>query len=77
MSRTFFDEDLLTWEAYPSGSRRGGSERPAIVFRCVTDRSARALYVDTEGDAADAERFVHTAPESELRALLARAKRLP
>lgn len=77
MSRTFTDDDLLTWEAYPSGSRRGASERPAIIFHCVTDLATRARYVDTDGDAADAERLVNTVAAEELRAMLARALRLP
>jgi len=76
MSRTFTDDDLLTWEAYSSGSRRG-ADRPAIIFRCLTDRAARARYIETEGDGAHSERLVNTVPLAELRAMLARAQPLP
>lgn len=77
MSRTFTDDDLLTWEAYSSGSRRG-ADKPAIIFRCLSDRAARARFIETEeGDGALPERLVETVPLSELRVLLARAQPLP
>ena len=73
MSRTFTDDDLLTWEAYSSGSRRG-ADKPAIIFRCLTDRAARARFIETEGHS---DRLVSTVPLAELRAMLARAQPLP
>jgi hypothetical protein len=77
MSRTFVDEELLVWEVYPSGSRRGFSEKPAVIFLCRSDRSARARFIEMAGDVADAERTVTTLPDAELRELLRTAQRLP
>lgn len=76
MSRTFTDDDLLTWEAYSSGSRRA-ADKPAIIFRCLSDRAARARYVETDGDGAYSQRLVNTVAVAELRAMLARAQPLP
>ena len=39
MSRTFVDENLHTWEVFPSGGRFGLPERPKIVFLCLSDLS--------------------------------------
>ena len=72
MSRKFVDDDLLTWEAYSSASRRVG-DRPAILFLCLSDLSARARFVELDGDSAQTERLVHTLSDAELRALLSRA----
>ncbi len=77
MSRTFVDHGLLEWEVYPSGSRRGLAVQSAIIFRCTSDRSRRARFIETEGDVADAERAVRTLPEDRLRGLLADSREVP
>jgi hypothetical protein len=66
MSRTFLDENLLTWEAYPSGGPFGFSDRPFIVFNCLSNRMLRPRYVSTVGDEADAERTVELASDEQL-----------
>ena len=77
MSRTITDADLQIWEVYPSGSRRGFADDAIIVFRCVSDRSLRARFVQIGGDAADAQTVVSTRTEEELLRLFAEAKPLP
>ena len=77
MSRTITDADLLVWEVYPSGSRRGFADDTVIVFRCVSDRSLRARFVQIGGDAADAQSAVTTLPDQALLRLLGETKPLP
>lgn len=74
MSRTFLDENLLTWEVFSSGGKFGLPERPKIVFLCLSDPSpaSRGRYVILQdGDAADAQEVVSTASDDRLRELLA------
>jgi hypothetical protein len=66
MSRTFLDGDLRTWEVFASASKRGYSEQPRIVFHCMTDRTIRSRFIDTDGDQADAERAVIMVPVHDL-----------
>jgi hypothetical protein len=74
MSRTFHDENLLVWEAYPSGSRRGFADDPMIIFHCTTDRALRSRFVEVPGDVADAELAVITASDARLLEWLAAAR---
>ena len=76
MSQTFTDEDLLTWEAFPSGGRFGLSIRPKVIFHCLSDRSRRPRFVQIQGDEADAEELVHESQIERLRQLLAESKEL-
>ena len=74
MSRTFLDENLLTWEVYPSGGPSGYSERPFIVFNCLSNRMLRPRYVSSVGDEADAERMVESASDEQLLAMFKRSE---
>lgn len=70
MSRTFQDRDLMVWEVYPSAGDFGYSERPHLVFNCLSDRLLHPRFVELEGDEADAERLVADSSEPQLSALL-------
>jgi hypothetical protein len=70
MSRTFLDDNMLTWEAYPTGGPHGYTDRPFIVFNCLSNRMIRPRYVSTVGDVADAERRVDLASAEELLRML-------
>jgi hypothetical protein len=70
--RTFLDDNMLTWEAYPSGGPHG-SEQPFIVFNCLSNRMLRPRCVQTDGDEADAERMVLEASNEKLQEMLRRA----
>lgn len=74
MSRTFQDENLLVWEVYPSGSRRGFADDPVIIFHCVTDRALRSRFVEVPGDVADAQLAVMTASDARLQEWLVAAR---
>jgi hypothetical protein len=77
MSRTFLDDELRVWEVYPSGSRRGFAEKPAVIFLCISDRALRARFVDMDGDVADAERSTAILPDQKLKEMLNAAQALP
>jgi hypothetical protein len=70
MSRTFTDEDLLSWEAFASAGRSGLADHVRVVFHCISDPHQRARWVPGQGDEADAEAAVHSMSDDELRALL-------
>jgi hypothetical protein len=70
MSRTFTDENLLTWEAFASAGSSGLATGPRVVFHCISDPLRRPRYVAQGGDEADAEGAVHTMPVDDLRAML-------
>ncbi len=74
MARTFLDENLLIWEAYPSGGSFGYATNPHIVFNCLSNRALRPRYVKTTGDEADAEQKIALASEEELRQLFKKAE---
>lgn len=76
MSRTFVDDDLLTWEAYASGGPFGLPERPKVMFHCLSHPDQRARYVVHNGDNADAQEMVHSVPDDRLRELLRRSQPL-
>ena len=76
MSQTFTDENLLTWEAFASGGRFGLSIRPKVIFHCLSDPSARARFVEVQGDEADAEELVRESQIERLRQMLKEAKEL-
>ena len=75
--QTFQDENLLVWEAYPSGGRHGFSENANIAFHCLSDASIRPRFIMHRGDSADAGRSVREATPEALLALLHRAAPLP
>lgn len=77
MSRTFTDENLLTWEAYASGGKFGLAIRPSIMFQCISEPFRRARFVKQPGDEADAGETVAEAPEDRLRELLRQSEELP
>ena len=70
MSRTFIDNNLLTWEAYASGGKFGLAIRPKIVFHCISEPERRARHVTREGDEADAEQTLSEIQDEQLRTLL-------
>ena len=70
MSRTFTDENMLTWEVYPTGGPFGFADQPFVVFNCLSNRMLRPRYVSTVGDEADAERKISLASNEELLAML-------
>jgi len=76
MSQTFTDDNLLTWEAFASGGRFGLSVRPKVIFHCLSDPSARARFVEVQGDEADAEEMIHDSQVARLRDLLKESKEL-
>lgn len=76
MSRTFLDEDLLSWEAYASGGEFGLPDHPKIVFHCLSDPDRRARYVIHDGDNADAEEVVYDAPDTRLLEMLRESRPL-
>jgi len=74
MARTFQDRDLLVWEVYPSAGDHGYSQRPHLVFNCLSERTARPRFVELDGDEADGEKLTATATDDDLRTLFERAK---
>jgi hypothetical protein len=70
MSRKILDKNFLTWEVYASG---GPSDKPNIVFNCLSNRMIRPRYVRAEGDEADAERVVSEASNEQLQQMLIEA----
>ena len=73
MSRLITDENLLIWEAYPSGGRFG-AVTPHVVFHCLSNRAMRPRFVIMEGDEADAERTVLKASNEQLLEMLRKAR---
>lgn len=76
MSRTFTDENLLTWEAYASGGKYGLAVNPSIVFHCLSEPERRARFVTRPGDEADAEETVAEMPDEKLRGLLRQSEEI-
>ena len=76
MSRVFTDENLLTWEVYPSGGKFGLPENPKIVFQCLSEPNRRPRYVVHSGDEVNAEELVHGASDDQLRALVGTSREL-
>lgn len=76
MSRTFTDDDLMVWEAFPSGGRFGMAGGPKIIFHCVSNPDSRPRYVQGTGDEADAESLVNEAPDDKLRTMLRESREL-
>ncbi len=78
MRRTFFDQNLLEWEAYVSGGQPGTRAAARIYFNCLTDRTRRPLFVTHEGgDVVGAHRALAAFETAGLVALLDRAEPLP
>ena len=73
MSRTIQDANLLEWEVFASAADSGFSERPQIVFNCLTNRMLRPRVVELAGDVADAERLIAKGTQADLTALFQRA----
>jgi hypothetical protein len=76
MSRTFVDENLLSWEVYASGGKFGLPDDPKVVFHCLSDRSQRARFVRYGDDNAQAEQAIHAFPDDKLREMLRSAELL-
>ena len=76
MSRTFLDDDLRQWEAYPSGGRYGLADGAYIIFHCLSDPAERARRVRHEGSNAEAGERVLALPDEELRVKLKEAEEL-
>lgn len=77
MRRTFYDEDLLEWEAYVSGGEPGTESAARIYFLCLTAPSQRARYVvHDSGNPAEAERALSEKEEGELNEMLQRSQPL-
>jgi hypothetical protein len=76
MSQTFTDEDLLTWEVFPTAGQYGLATRPKVVFHCVSDRARRPRYVMLDGDEASAEEVVYGSGVQRLRAMLRGSREL-
>ena len=78
MRRTFFDQNLLEWEAYVSGGQPGTRAAARIYFNCLTDRTRRPLFVTHEdGDLVEAQRALGELDTAGLVALLDQAEPLP
>lgn len=77
MSRTFTDQDLLSWEVYASGGNFGLAIGPKVIFNCLTDGRRRPRYVPVRGDEADAASWVNRMSEEQLREHLAKSEELP
>lgn len=73
MSRTILDQNMLTWEVYPSGGAYGASDQPQVIFNCLSNRMLRPRYVSLHGGDADAERRISLASNEELLELLRRS----
>jgi hypothetical protein len=76
MSRTFQDRNFLVWEVYPSGGKHGYSDRPHVVFHCLTRRDVRPRFAQVGEDEAAAERRVKLASPAELLELLESAREI-
>jgi hypothetical protein len=76
MSRTFQDKNFLVWEVYPSGGKHGFSERPHLIFHCLTNRDLRPRSAQFGEDEAAAERRVNLASDAELLELLESAREI-
>jgi hypothetical protein len=76
MSKTFSDEDLLIWEAYPSGGDFGYPDRPYVVFNCLTNRTLRPRVTELGDSEAAAERVIAHATQHELLQLFRQSREL-
>jgi hypothetical protein len=73
MARTILGRDLETWEPYTTSGMYGFSEPARVVFRCLSDRNARARALEA-GEKSEAERLVTMSSDDELRSLLDEAE---
>jgi hypothetical protein len=76
MSKTFTDENLLVWEAYPSGGDFGFSRHPYIVFNCLSNRMLRPRVIERGANEAEAERVVSTASQRDLLELFRQSREI-
>jgi hypothetical protein len=76
MARSILDDELRTWEVFPSTGAYGYSPRSKLVFQCTTDPAQPPRSCTLDGDTSDAEALLVRAPASELAALLQRAEPL-
>lgn len=77
MRRTFYDEDLLEWEAYVSGGEPGTEAAARLYFLCLTAPSQRARYIAHEsGNPAEAESVLYDMSDEDLLDLLQRSEPL-
>lgn len=71
MTRTFYDEDLRSWEAYVSGGQPGSVHAARLFFVCRDDPEAFPRYARYEGgNVADAQRALMVYSDRELVELL-------
>ena len=76
MSKTFTDDDLLMWEAYPSGGDFGFADHPHIFFNCLSNRLLRPRVVEKGEDEADAERVITNASQQSLLELFRQSREI-
>lgn len=74
--RTFADDSLLRWEVYPSGADHGHSDKPYIIFNCLTLPQLPARVVEWQGGEADAERAIVKASDAELKDIFATSREI-
>jgi hypothetical protein len=74
--RTFQDRNFLVWEVYSSGGRHGFSDRPHVIFNCLTQRDIRPRSTELGENEAEAQHILAQAAEPELLALLERAREI-
>jgi hypothetical protein len=72
MSKTFLDDNLLTWEAYASGGAFEAAEHPFIVFNCLSNRMLRPRFI-SGGDEANAAGKLAAASSAQLRDMFKRS----
>ena len=73
MGRTFQYRNFLVLEVYPSGGRHGFSDRPHVIFNCLTQPALRPRHVALGTDEADAQRLISESTPAQLLELLDRS----
>ncbi|MFQ5746113.1 MAG: hypothetical protein ACE5HF_02710 [Gemmatimonadota bacterium] len=72
MARTFFDADLLRWEAYVTGGQPDSAAAARIFFNCLDAPRTRPRFViHPSGDVSVAERELQEATDEDLAELFA------
>ena len=73
MGRSFQDRNFLVWEVYSSGGRHGFSDKPHVIFNCLTQPVVRSRWTPLGEDEADAQRRIAEASDADLLAMLEKA----
>ena len=76
MSHTFSDDDLRTWEVYPSGGRFGLPDNAKMVFYCLSEPHLRPRFVRTKQEDDDVQAALERASDAELLDLFRRSEPL-